>query len=170
MMKRVLGALAVAGLLVLLGAAVLGLAVGDDAAFRRHFALALFAAVLTLLIHVVVFTYFSVTARMISQAVLIGDLDRAALASVRALKRRIAVCVGAAALSIVVVVSFGALIESDYSWHWWHLGAAAAAIGVNAWAYFVEYDCVFRNGRLIEDVFAAYDAKRRQIRNPTTDH
>ncbi len=134
-MNRILPALVLTDVVLLCAAATLGLFVDGDRLYAQHFGLAMFALVLTLLIHVVVFTYFSVTGRMISQAVFIGRLDRAPLERVKLHKRHVARCVGLSFLAIVVVAAFGALAVRNEAWHLWHLAAAFVVLAVNAWAF-----------------------------------
>lgn len=159
-MNRVFAAAAFADLLLLAGAAVLGATINGDHRYAQHFSLGLFASLFTALLHVVVFTYFSATGRMISQAVWIGHLDRGPLDSVRDFKSRVIRWVAAGFGSIVVVASLGAVCARDPTWRLWHAAASILAITVNAVAFYAQHGCIHRNMELMTTVFEAYDAEQ----------
>ncbi len=159
-MSRVFQAFAIADLLVLAGSAGLGLLVDDRRWYLEHFAAALFAVLLTILVHVLVFTFFIGTSRMISQAVMIGHLDRTPLDRVRDSKKRVMRCVAVSVLTCVAVIALGALTDSDHAWHFWHLAAAATTIVVNACAFRMEHACIVAHTALMTEVFDAYNATR----------
>jgi hypothetical protein len=156
-MNRVFSAMAVADILLLVSSAVLGLLAEGKHLYVQHFALALFTIVLSVLIHVVVFTYFAATSRMISQAVLIRHLDQSPIARTREFKGRIAKLTLLGALSLVVTGAFGALIDTNEQWKWMHLTAAFATIAIHTWIFWVDFDCIHRNGCLMESVFDEYN-------------
>ncbi len=157
-MVRIFPSLAISALMVLSGTAVLGLMVDDRHLYAEHFSLSLFGVIITLLIHVVVFTYFTVTGKMIGQAVMIGHLDREPLQRVRRYKLRITRCLVLSFATIVVVVAFGALADRDRAWHLWHLVSAAVMLCVNAGAFYVEYGLMVLNGRMTTAVIEEYNA------------
>lgn len=159
-MNRVFPAAAFADLLLLTVTAVLGATVDGTHLFAQHFSLALFTSLLTVLIHVVVFTYFSATGRMISQAVWIGHLDHAPLDRVRHFKARVIRWVAGAVGTIVLVGSLGATCAGDPAWRWAHTAAALLAITVNAAAFHIEYGYIFQNRELMNKVLAEYDQAR----------
>jgi len=169
-MSRVFPALVFSDILLLCAAAALGFLVDGDKLYPQHFGLAIFTIVLTILIHVVVFTYFSVTGRMMSQAVFIGKLDRTPLDRIKLHKWQAGRRVGMAVLSIVVVSAFGALSAREGSGHNWHLVAAFLVVAVNTWAFYGEYDLVVRQSELMTQVLSDYDAAKgqRPAVRPTT--
>ena len=168
-MNRVFTAAAFADILLLTITAVLGTIVEGTHLFGQHFSLALFTSLLTVLIHVVVFTYFSATGRMISQAVWIGHLDHAPLDRVRHFKARVIRWVAGAVGTIVLVGSLGATCAGDPAWRWGHAAAALLAITVNAGAFYIEYGYIRQNRELMTTVLAAYDAARTaRPANPDT--
>lgn len=92
----------------MLGAAVVGLVmpgVGSD----RHVALGVFALLLGCLIQVVVFMYFAVTGKMLSQAVHLGKFDLQTLHAVNWTKRRSLRWLGLAVVVILLVAVTGAI-------------------------------------------------------------
>lgn len=159
-MKRVFPPLAVADLILLCAAAVLGLSVEGQRLYPQHFGLALFATVLTVLLHVVVFTYFTASGKLMTQAVTIGRLDRDPLQQIAHFKRRITRCVALAYAVLLTTVALGALIDNQGRLHGWHGLCGALTILVNAVIFHIENDLIVRNGCLIAEVFAAYDAAR----------
>ncbi len=159
-MTRILVSLVIADLLLLVGASALGLCVERERFFAQHFILALFGMLTTVFTHVVAFTYFAGTGKMISQAVSIGRLDRWPMEKATEYKSRVTRSVGIAAVAIVAAGAFGAITMRNPAWHWWHFTAAAGAIMVNGWAFRVEYRCIRLNARLMDAVFEAYNATR----------
>lgn len=159
-MSGILAALAIADILLFIASAVLGLLVADERFYPEHLILALFTALLTMLIHAALITYFSVTGRMMSQAIFIGHLDRTPLEQIRRSKGRLIKYVVPSILTTVFVVAVGALSARDHNWHSYHLAAAAVAILVSAAAFYAEYGLVVENATLMSDVFAQYQAKR----------
>ena len=159
-MNRVFAAAAFADILLLTVTAVLGTMVDGTRLFGQHFSLALFASLLTVLIHVVVFTYFSATGRMISQAVYIGHLDHAPIDRVRQFKARVIRWVAASVGTIVLVGSLGATCAGDPAWRWGHTAAALLAITVNTVAFCIEHGYICENRKLMTMVLTAYDAAR----------
>ena len=159
-MNRVFAAAAFADMLLLTATAVLGGAVQGTRLFGQHFSLALFTCLLTVLLHVVVFTYFSATGRMISQAVWIGHLERTPLDRVADFKAHVIRWVAASVGSIVLVASLGASSAGEPAWRLWHALAAFLAITVNAAAFHVEYGYIHQNRELMTAVLADYDVAR----------
>ena len=159
-MNRVFPAVVFADLLLLTVTAVLGTTVDGTHLFGQHFSLALFTSLLTVLIHVVVFTYFSATGRMISQAVWIGHLDHAPLDRVRHFKARVIRWVAGAVGTIVLVGSLGATCATDPAWRWGHAAAAILAIAINAVAFHIEFGYILQNRELMTTVLDQYDAAR----------
>ena len=159
-MTRVLAALIVADMILFVASGVLGLLVDGDRLYPEHFILALLTAFVTVLTHVVVFTYFAAAGRMVSQAVLIGHLDREPLMRCRRLKSRATACVGVGVGTLVALIAFGSLVAQDHGWHVWHLVAALIALVANAGAFYVEYVHVATHSRLMTEVVAAYNVAR----------
>lgn len=160
-MTRILASLVFADTVLWVGTGVLGALVDQSRFYPQHFILAIFTIILTVLIHVIVFTYFSVTSRMISQAVFIGHLDQEPLERIKTHKRRAAVCLAVGFLSLVPVVALGALTARGHEWAWWHLGSVSAALAANLWSFFGEYECVARHSRMMGEVLERYTSNRR---------
>ena len=157
-MDRIFVSLAISSLIVLSASAALGLMVQDSTFYAAHFGLSLFSVILTALIHVIVFTYFTVTGKMIVQAVSTGHLDDEPLQRVRDYKLRVTRCLGSSVAAILLVMAFGALSDGDSSWHLWHFAAAMLMLGVNAGAFYIEYGLIVLNRIMMGDVLERYNA------------
>ncbi|NOT02807.1 MAG: hypothetical protein HOP29_19585 [Phycisphaerales bacterium] len=164
-MPRIFASLAVGDLIVLSAAAVFGLLVDGERVYPQHFGLALFAALLTVLIHAIVVTYFAAGGRMISQAVFIGGLDREPLARLRAGKTTAIRWVAAGVGGIILVVCVGATAARDGAWAWPHFASALAAIIANAMAFHFQYEAVAGQSRLMDEVFREYQRHRSATGN-----
>lgn len=162
-MTRVFPGLVIAVGILFVANGVLGFCVNETHLYPQHFILGFFTVVMSVLVHVVVFTYFAAGGKMVSQAVLIGHLDQEPLSRIRHHKRRVTRCIGCSFLSLIALVIFGALFEKDPSWQWWHVGAVVVAILTNAVSFYVQYDHIAQNARTTEAVFRQYDAARRNV-------
>jgi hypothetical protein len=159
--SRAILALMVADGLLFLATAAFGFLVAGAARYAQHFVLALMTLVVTVLIHVVVFTYLTATFKMMSQAVHLGRLDDAALARAKVFKRRVARWVGLSFVTLLPVIAFGALSDRDASWGVWHFASACLTVVVHVAAFAGEYHAASANARLMADVFDAYNVRRR---------
>ncbi len=158
-MRRVFIGLA-SGVLLVLGAAFcVGLFVDGPGRFVQHFALGLLGCLLATLVHVVVFTYFTVTGKAIRQAVALADLQPSALREVRSHKKVIGGCVVIGFLPLVLTVALGAQALRDPAAANLHTAAAAFAIAGNAIAMFVQLRRIGRNDVLLSQVMAQYRCK-----------
>lgn len=164
MLKAFLG-LASANVLLLVATAALGLA-SESLGATRHVALAIFTLLLSVLVQVLTFTYFTVTGKMIGQAVHIGGLDAQHLQTVRNLKKRVTRCLGVSVVSLVLVTGSGADL--------WSGGEAAsgvlgphvlwgfAATAVLALALFFEFGLIAENSRFFDGVMREYASNKEQ--------
>jgi len=159
-MSRIFASLAVADLILVMGAATLGTLVEGDALYAEHLVAALLAAILTLLLHAIVLTYFSASGRMMSQAIFIGQLDRAPIERIAITKARAIRWIAAGCLSLFVVIAFGALSARTHAWHLWHFAAAGAAVIANAAAFYAHYIAVRENAQLMTTVLSHYESAK----------
>ncbi len=159
-MTRSLLAFFVADALLFAGVATLGFFVDGVDYYAQHFALALFAIVLTVLIHVIVFMYLAVSSKMMIQAVHLGELDEEPLHTAKRYKSSVVRWVGASFLTLLPVVAFGALTDRDPGWRTLHFASACVAIAMHFSAFVAEYKHVSANASLMACVFDAYNAKR----------
>ncbi len=151
--------LAGANLLLLAVTAVVGLLVDGDAWFFQHFALGLLSAIYTCLVHVLVFTYFVVSLNVARQAVAQSRADPALLPAVHAGKSRALRAALAAIGATLVASGLGAIITEPSLARAWHVSVEAhllsafALIGVNFFAFVVQYAEIDRNVRRFEAAF-----------------
>lgn len=149
------------------GVAAVGLLI-DDGLGDRHVLLAVFALIFDCFVQVITFTYFTVTGKMIAQAVHLGKLDQGPLEEVQVLKRSVSRCLGLAFLSVVFATATGAAHWSRADQQTMHLLAVSVLFVVHCGVLYRQYLLVMRNDAVSEQVFAAY----RLIRDDKTmaDH
>ncbi len=158
-MVRVFAGLASGLLLTLCGAAVLGFMVVGDRLFVQHFALGLFAALLTALVHVVTFTYFTVTGKAIHQAVALARLEEAAMEETQRIKRGATGCIVIAFLPLVATVALGAHTWGQREHSTYHLIAALTCIIANALALMYEFRLIRQNDAIMQVIMSEYRSK-----------
>jgi len=159
-MSRFLASLAIADLILVVGTATLGTLVQGDRLYAEHLIAAVLTAILTILIHAIVLTYFSATGRMMSQAIFIGRLDRAPIERIAKTKAGTIRWIAVGWLSLCIVIAFGALSARTHAWHAWHFAAAAMALMANAAAFYAHYNAVCENASLMRTVLAEYEASK----------
>jgi hypothetical protein len=133
----------------------------ESSLFLAHFLLGLFAAVVTLLVHCIIFTYFLGTGRWVKEVKLAYDLpDEPLPRRTRELKRKTFPPALAAMLVTIAAAAAGAGAQLQ-EWSWGvHAGLAAAALAVNLWAFRVEYQNVHVNAGIIAAVLEKVDRLR----------
>ncbi len=159
-MDRIFLGLTVGAALVLMAAGVVGLMVAGDERLIAHFALALFGAMLAALIHVVTYTYFTVTGKAVHQAVALGRLDEDARARTRHHKRVVSWCLVGGMLPLVVTVALGAHVIHARSDATYHLVAGAVALIANLGAWAIEFRHIRDNQGLVNEVMGQYRGRR----------
>jgi hypothetical protein len=134
-----------------------------DPTYLVHFTFGLGAALLTLLIHCLIFTYFLGTGRWVKEVTLAYDLpDRPWHKATRELKRRTFPPALAAMLVTIATGAAGAGVQlQDWSWYV-HFGAALAALLVNLWAFRVEVRALSENAAVMDGVLAEVDRIRAE--------
>lgn len=159
-------------LIVLVGTFALGLAVDahdrtTDAGrlFGYHFLAGLFAAVFTLLVHSIVFTYFIGTGRWVKEIRNSYPLSKTFAARASRLKLRVLAAAMTSMLLVIATAGFGAAADpaSSVDFQGWaglspaslHLIVAVLTVAVNLAAFVVELLAVGRNVRLIDEVMGA---------------
>lgn len=161
-MPRIFACVAVAQLLVLMGAAGLGLA-SEEATVQRHVVLALFFLLFNCLVQVVLFTYFTVAGKMISKAVHLGGFGQQAVEETKRLKRQILYSVAAIFLTMVVSTATGA-------WAWrsggsapWHLAAGGVLLVAHCSVCYVEFGLASRMAGLMAKTLASYASRSPEL-------
>ncbi|HTU21262.1 MAG TPA: hypothetical protein VMG10_24625 [Gemmataceae bacterium] len=169
-MSRILARLAAFNCLVLLLAFAVGwlskardgLTSGGDL-FMIHFYLGLFAVLLTLATHCLIFIYFLGTGRWVKEVAIAYRLPDAPLPRLtRDLKRRTFPVALVAMLVPIAAAAAGAAAQRR-EWSWTiHAGLAFATLVVNLWAFIVEYRNVSINAGIIDEVMREVDRIRAE--------
>jgi hypothetical protein len=170
-MTRIFASLAALDLLALVLAFAFGVASKlrgsawrpDDPTYLIHFGLGLFAAIVTLLVHCLIFTYFLGTGRWVKEVGLAYDLpDQPWPKLTRELKRRTFPPALAAMLITIATAAAGAGAQLQ-EWPWQvHFSLALAALVVNLWAFWVEYHALRINGEVLDNVLREVDRIRAE--------
>lgn len=137
----------------------------DGGAFTWHMVIGLFTAVLTLMVHCLIFTYFLGTGRWVKEVARAYALpDEPWPKRTRELKRQTFPPALFAMLAVIFTVATGAAAQtSSESWSALaHPILAVVTLAINGWAYVVEYRSVAVNARVVRQVQEAADRKRTE--------
>ena len=131
--------------------------------FWFHFLLGLSAAMFTLLVHCLIFTYFLGTGRWVKEVKLAYDLPDAPLPRLtRDLKRRVFPPALFAMLTAIATGAAGAAAQVEVSPWQLHATLATLTLLVNLWAFGIEYRCLQTNAGVLEDVMREVDHLRTE--------
>jgi hypothetical protein len=135
----------------------------DDSTYMVHFLLGLFAVLLTLGVHCLIFIYFLGTGRWVKEVALAYKLPDAPLPRLtRDLKRRTFPLALLAMLVPIATAAAGAAAQRQ-EWPWGiHASLAAASLLVNLWAFVIEYRNVSINAGVIDQVMGEVDRIRAE--------
>lgn len=160
-MPRIFACLCIGNLIVLVGTGAIAL-LPLDATPDRHVLLAVFTLLVTCLTQVIVFTYFTVTSKMIRQATHLGGLDLEPIHCAQRFKRSVA-------RHLAVLVGFILLVTASGADHWYsgekvllHFIAAGLLLLVYLFVSFRQYALVVENAALLARTLLAY----RRRKNP----
>lgn len=158
-MPRIFVSLAIGNGLVLVGTAVLGwLRVWPTP--ERHVLLAVFSLLVSCLVQVLLVTYFSITGKLVAQAVHLGGLDVKPLMALNRRKRAVMRRLGFVLASVVLVTSVGAAHWSYGTWASVHSVAALVVLCVHMVVLFQQYFLVAENAADVERTMSAYTLQR----------
>lgn len=132
-----------------------------QALFQAHFLIGLFTVIGTLLVHCLIFTYLLGTGRWVKEVALAYRFpDEPFPRQTRELKRKTFPPALAAMLITIATAAAGAgALFRD--WHWSiHSSISLVAIGINFWAFRVEYRNVSINGLILDEVLKEVDRIR----------
>lgn len=154
-MPRIFASLAVANLLLFLGAAAL--AYLDPAPLPdRHVLLAVLSLLLTCLVQVLAFTYLTVTGKVLTQAVYFRRLGTTAVEAAKSIKKRFARCLGLVALLMVLTTATGAAAWRDGNSTSFHLPSLLVFAAGWLLVQVREFGLIVENSRLLERTLAEY--------------
>jgi amino acid transporter len=136
-----------------------------DSTYLIHFLLGLFTAIGTLLVHCLIFTYFLGTGRWVKEVKYAYQLpDEPLPRRTRDLKRITFPPALAAMLVTIAATASGAGVQLQLpGWPWEvHATLAVLSLGVNLWAFRIEYRNVSINARTIDQVLQEVDRIRAE--------
>jgi len=135
----------------------------SDQIFWYHFLFGLSAAILTLLVHCLIFTYFLGTGRWVKEVKIAYDLPDDPLPKLtRDLKRRVFPPALYAMLTVAATGMAGAAAQVQV-WPWEvHMTLGTLTLIMNLWAYWVEYDCLRINVGVLQQVLVEVDRLRHE--------
>lgn len=157
-MKQLFIALVICDSLLVAATGTIGFFVADraGASFRLHFAAGLVTAVMLIFTHVVVFTYFVVTGKLIMRAAVAERVRPDAVSDAKRLKARAIRFAVPGIASIIVVTSTGAIAHQTPAAAVVHLGGFLFLTLLHGIAWMGQYGCLHRNGRLLDATLADY--------------
>jgi hypothetical protein len=168
--NRIFLSLASLSTILLLVAFGLGLRIEDaslptvsaQATVSWHFLTAVAALVFAALVHAIVLTYFMGTGRWLEETSGAYSLSDEFCATSRALKNRIISTMAGCLFLLTLTGACGAMADpaSPYgAGEWWGISAAtihfltaAVTVSVNLFVNFWEYQAVYKNGRIVDEV------------------
>jgi hypothetical protein len=134
-----------------------------DQTYWFHFLIGLTTAMLTLLVHCLIFTYFLGTGRWVKEVKLAYDLPDAPLPKLtRDLKRRVFPPALFAMLAVIFTGMAGAAAQVGVISWLVHATLATLSLVINGWAYCVEYRCLQTNAYVLEEVMREVDRLRTE--------
>jgi hypothetical protein len=184
-MKRIFLTLTIVSTLLLMGAFVLGLQIGDprsvSAATRRlmscHLLISVAALIFAALVHAVLLTYFMGTSRWMEEARLAYKLNTRWNDENRRLKYRTIPLMAGCLLVLILNIPLGAMAVDRGNWTFpgghelspsrVHLAFAILTIAVNLAVNVLEYRAIDRNGELIGEVVEEVRRIRQEHGLPT---
>lgn len=133
----------------------------DDPTYLLHVLLGLAAGTTTLGLHCLVFIYFLGTGRWVKEVAGAYSIpDQPLPRTTRELKRR-AFPAALYAMLVPIAASAAGAGVATLEWSWaYHASLAVATLGVNVWAFWVEYGCVKVNVSIIDEVMREVDRIR----------
>lgn len=135
----------------------------DDPTYLIHWYLGLFAVLVTLGVHCLIFIYFLGTGRWVKEVALAYRLPDAPLPRLtRDLKRRTFPLALTAMLVPIAAAAAGAAAQRQ-EWDWKiHAGLAVLTLLINLWAFAIEYRNVSINAGVIDEVMREVDRIRAE--------
>lgn len=162
-MTRVFTGLALGNLIVLVATGAWGL-LNPDPTPDRHVLLAVFSLLLTAFVQVLTFTYFTVTGKIVGQAVHLAGHDTAALADVKRLKRSVSHHLLVMLLAVVLMTVTGAAHWRTNELSTLHLLCGVAFLPIACAVLMREYALVVANARLVAPAMETYERWQRDKR------
>ena len=163
-MPRIFASLALTNLLLFIVSGAIGIW-ARHWSVDRHVLMSVLALLFGCFVQVVVFTYLTVTGKMIGQAVHLGGLDSSFLQDTKKHKRVVTRCLAAVFLSILLLTATGAAAWRLGQATVWHDVAVGFLLIVHMLVFTREYEIVYLNAKLMTSVLQDYE-KARQAKTP----
>lgn len=137
--------------------------VHGDGRYLAHFYCGLFAVILNLAVHSIIFIYFLGTGRWVKEVAIAYQIPDAPLPKLtRDLKRWVFPPALIAMLVPIGTAAAGAGVQLR-EWPWYaHGSLALLALLINLWAFRVEYRCITANAGVLDDVLREVDRIRAE--------
>lgn len=168
-MPRIFASLSLACIVLFIATAGLAM-MGGEANADRHILLAVIALLCSCFTQVVGFTYFTVTGKVLAQAVHLAKLDNACLVQVKLLKKSFTRCVGLIILAIVLSAATGGASWRTSGAATGHTPAAVAAIFLHLSVLLRQYRLISRNEGVVGTTLRLYSEWRVRRLEPGVNH
>jgi hypothetical protein len=131
--------------------------------YIAHFYCGLFAVIMNLAVHSIIFIYFLGTGRWVKEVAIAYDMPDVPLPKLtRELKRKVFPAALFAMLIPIATAAAGAGVQLQH-WPWFaHGSLALITILINVWAYRVEYQTICTNSGVLDDVLREVDRIRAE--------
>ena len=166
-MLRVFAFLAVGQFVAFTITAVVAVVDGHESP-DRHVTLGVFSLLLSCFTQVIIFTYLTVTEKIITQAVHLGHLEFTPLADMKRMKRTVTRLLAVAVASIVGVTISGALKWRSVEPSMIHLIAVGVVVTVHCVVFYCEYGLIVRSGAVLERTMRTYTDQKKALVSPTS--
>lgn len=164
-MPRVFLGLAIGNVLVVAATAFLGL-LGSAGLRNHHIAIAIFALILTCLVQVLAFTYFTVTFKLMGQAVHIGKSALDPLQQAKRLKLQMTRCLGLVVGAVLVATASGASSWREGAGAAMHLVTGLVLPILVTYVLSIEYSLIARNTVLVGAVMHHFESQKNAPTHP----
>lgn len=154
-MVRVFAGLALSNILLLVGSAAVGL-VRPGGSPDRHILLAVITLIFTCFLQVLLFTYLTVTGKVITQMVHLADLDRGSIREVKRYKKAMTRQLGSVVVGVVLIAGSGGALWRGGTGSAWHVGAGASTILLYLLVVYRQFNLIVLNTQLVDKVGRTY--------------
>jgi amino acid transporter len=162
-MPRIFLGLAVLDGLALVATCVLGFFHVPRGESLLHFNLGLYTVLGNLLVHCIIFIYFLGTGRLVKEVALAYGIPDEPLPKLTRELKRSAFPPALFAMLLPIAAAASGMGSEMQQWPAWvHAALAVASLGVNGWAFVVEYRNVCTNARALDELFREVDRIRAE--------
>ena len=142
--------------------ATLGLLAREQYQVELHVLVAVFTALGSCLLQIIAFMYFSITGKLISQAMLIGKLDDAPIAQSKKYRKAATRWLGVLIASLIPVIATGANRWGGGNSQTIHFLLACITFGAHILVFTKQFPLIGLNHQLLESTMESYRERRPQ--------